>query len=46
MRKFVAIMIIILIFLSVYVALKRDNVIRTEGVLVKNFKRSMEYGYI
>ncbi len=46
MKKFIAALFVILIFISVYVALKKDNVIYTEGVLVKNFKRSMEYGYI
>ncbi len=46
MKKCLAIVFIILIFITVYVALKKDNVIHTEGVLVKNFKGSMEYGYI
>lgn len=46
MKKFIAALFIILIFVSVYIALKKDNVIHTEGVLVKNFKRSVEYGYI
>ena len=46
MKKFFALIIIILIFLSVYAVLKREDVINTEGVLVKNFKRSIEYGYI
>lgn len=46
MKKCVAIIFIILIFIGVYLTFKKDNVVHTEGVLVKNFKRSIDYGCI